>query len=313
MNVERYLLSSSLKGIISQTLAKRLCPKCKKLRKTTDAEKRIFKKALNLDVDEIYEPGKCDNCRNGYRGRIALQEVLYINDDIRNAINNQVKREELHKMIYTSDVKTLLQDGLLKVANGITTIEEVFKLVDAADDESNILGRDIQEVITNSIHKKQSELKNEENLLKENNNSYNSDDNKIDTNEIVEQNTEEKIKENELFNEFKEIEKNNTYSSIENSSVEKENSNNNNNELQKIEVETPNFNKYSSYLDEFESDQQIDEEKEIINEDEISNKKQFIPPTPQMVDNTSVNFDDNKKSDSYTDDLINLINQGFFE
>lgn len=308
MNVERYLLSSSLKGIISQTLAKRLCPKCKKLRKTTDTEKRIFKKALNLDVDEIYEPGKCDNCRNGYRGRIALQEVLYINDNIRNAINNQVKREELHKMIYTSDVKTLLQDGLLKVANGITTIEEVFKLVDAADDESNILGRDIQEVITNTIHKKQSELKDEENLLKEKNSSYNSDNNKIDTNEIVKQNKEDEIKEKKLFNEFKEIEKNNTYSNIE-----KENFNNSNNELQKIEIEPSNFNKYSSYLDEFEDDQQIDEENELISEDEISNKQQFISKTSQIVDNNSVNFDDTKKSDSYTDDLINLINQGFFE
>lgn len=137
MDVERYLLSSSLKGIISQTLAKKLCPACKYQRPTDEMEKSIFKKVLGVNVDNIYEAKGCDKCHNGYTGRIALQEVLMINDKIREAINNNIDREELRKLIYKTDVKTLLQDGLIKVIEGITDLKEVLKLVDY-DETDNV-------------------------------------------------------------------------------------------------------------------------------------------------------------------------------
>lgn len=137
MDVERYLLSSSIKGIISQTLAKRLCPVCKTKRKVTYSEKTLFKKVLNTDVDYVFEAHGCDKCHNGYTGRIALQEVLLINDELREAINENVDREDLRKYIYTHGAKTLLQDGLIKVLQGSTDIKEVLKLVDY--DETDIL------------------------------------------------------------------------------------------------------------------------------------------------------------------------------
>ena len=144
MDVERYLLSSSLKGIISQNLAKRLCKDCMKQRPATDMEKRILEKAIGQKVNDIFEPIGCPNCTNGYKGRIAVQEVLLINDNIRNAINTGTSREELKQMIYKDNIKTLLQDGLLKVIEGITTIDEVFRIVDTDDDFDNIYGKDYQ-------------------------------------------------------------------------------------------------------------------------------------------------------------------------
>lgn len=148
MDVERYLLASSLKGIISQTLAKRLCKKCAKKRPTTEAEKKIFKKSLGLDVNEVYEPGKCEECHNGYKGRIALQEVLLINEEIRDAINKDEDRHALRKLIYQKGVKTLLQDGLIKIMNGVTTFEEVFKLVDLDDDVDDVFSAKANELNT---------------------------------------------------------------------------------------------------------------------------------------------------------------------
>ena len=79
---------------------------------------------------------------NGYKGRIAIHEVLLINDDIRDAISNNVKKEELRELVYKADVKTLLQDGLIKVANGLTSFEEIIKLIeldveDVVIDKSN--------------------------------------------------------------------------------------------------------------------------------------------------------------------------------
>lgn len=136
MDVERYLLSSALTGIISQKLARRLCPKCKKLRKTTDYEKSIFKKVLGKDVYEIYDVDtQCEHCHSGYSGRIAIQEVLLIDDNIRDAIADiNTTRDELRKLVYTKNVKTLLQDGLEKVLEGITSFSEIYKLVVIDDD-----------------------------------------------------------------------------------------------------------------------------------------------------------------------------------
>ena len=135
MEVERYLLASSLEGIISQKLARRLCPKCKKLRKTNEYEKDLFKKILDKDVEEIYSAEGCEVCGNGYKGRIAIHEVLKLNQDIRDAISENIRRDLLRDLVYKSDVTTLLQDGLEKVLEGHTTFEELLKLIELDDDD----------------------------------------------------------------------------------------------------------------------------------------------------------------------------------
>ena len=137
MNVERYLLSSALSGIISQKLAKMICPHCRIKEKTTPYQKKVFKMALDKDVDEIYNanPEGCDKCNNGYHGRVAIQEVLMINDEIRNALNEEsLEKDDLNKLVYKSDVITMLQDGLLKVLDGSTSFDEIYKIIDVDDD-----------------------------------------------------------------------------------------------------------------------------------------------------------------------------------
>ena len=137
MNVERYLLSSALSGIISQKLAKKVCPHCRLKEETTPYQRKVFKLALDKDVDYIYNanPKGCDKCNNGYHGRIAIQEVLMINDEIRSALNEEsLEKEDLNKLVYKSDVITMLQDGLLKVLDGSTTFDEIYKIIDVDDD-----------------------------------------------------------------------------------------------------------------------------------------------------------------------------------
>ena len=134
MDVERYLLASALSGIVSQKLARKLCDKCKKKRPTSDYEKEIFRKVFDMDVNEVYMAVGCEECGNGYKGRIALHEVLLITQEIRDAISNNMPKSELRTLVYNSDVNTLLQDGLEKVINGYTTFEEVIKLIELDDD-----------------------------------------------------------------------------------------------------------------------------------------------------------------------------------
>ncbi len=138
MDVERYLLASALEGIISQKLARRLCDKCKKLRPTTNYEKNLFRTILGLEVNQVYEPVGCPECSFGYKGRVALHEVLQISQEIRDAISNNVSKEELRSLVYNKDVITMVQDGFYKVLAGFTTITEVLKLIDLDDEIDEI-------------------------------------------------------------------------------------------------------------------------------------------------------------------------------
>ena len=140
MGVERYLLSSALTGIVSQKLARKLCDHCKQPRQTTDYEKKVFKDALGIEVNQVYQAVGCSRCRQGYKGRIALQEVLLIDQAIRDAINDDAKKEKIREMVYRSDVITLLQDGLYKVIAGFTTFDEVLKLIEL-EDQANAVER----------------------------------------------------------------------------------------------------------------------------------------------------------------------------
>lgn len=140
MNIERYLLGTALTGIVSQKLTKRLCPYCRGVRPTTPYEKKIFKDSLNLDINEIYEAKGCDKCHEGYKGRMAIHEVLLINQEIRDAITNNIKKEELRDLVYSNGTITMLQDGLTKVINGDTTFEELIKAIDVDDSDLTTKG-----------------------------------------------------------------------------------------------------------------------------------------------------------------------------
>jgi len=108
MNIERYLLGTALAGIISQKLCKKLCPYCRSARPTNDYEKKVFKNSLNLEINEIYEANGCDKCHEGFTGRIAIHEVLTINQQIRDAITNNVKKEDLRDLVYGAGTISML-------------------------------------------------------------------------------------------------------------------------------------------------------------------------------------------------------------
>ena len=137
MGVERYLIGTSLSGIISQKLARKLCPNCKVERDASDYEKKLVHDVLHQDIEKVFDanPDGCDQCTRGYKNRVAIAEVLFINDEVRTGITNSVDKETMRKLVYGhGNTHTLLQDGLDKVVLGETSFDEILKLSDLEND-----------------------------------------------------------------------------------------------------------------------------------------------------------------------------------
>ena len=136
MDVENYLLGANLNEIICQRLVKRLCPTCRQKRQATEYEKKIIKDITGNEVEEIFSPIGCEECNNGYKDQIPVEEVIILNDELRNAISNNKNRELIRNIIY-SETTPLIKDGFNKVINGDTTFEEIIRILDAKIDLSD--------------------------------------------------------------------------------------------------------------------------------------------------------------------------------
>lgn len=126
MGVEPYMVGNSLVGVVAQRLMRKLCPECAR-EVDVDAETRQY---LGCDVTKIKAPGRCPNCNNtGYRGRIAIHEVLYVDKKIREMIADGVTLDKIKEYsIKEQDMMTLHDSGAKLVAEGVTSLEELFKV-----------------------------------------------------------------------------------------------------------------------------------------------------------------------------------------
>jgi type IV pilus assembly protein PilB len=128
MGVEPFLVASSISGIVAQRLVRKVCRNCKQEDAPTKMELEIFEKR-GIHIEKIVRGKGCSSCNmTGYKGRIALHEVLVINDEIRRAIMNEESIQTLRDIAIENKTIFLVDDGLLKVKQGLTTTEEVLKV-----------------------------------------------------------------------------------------------------------------------------------------------------------------------------------------
>ncbi len=132
MGVEPFLVASAIHAVVAQRLARMLCDRCKQV---TEPERS---KLDELGWDEVipegavdfYGPVGCTACaKTGYRGRINLNEVMIVDDEIRRLIVERASATQVKKAAMENGMQTLLQDGLAKVAMGLTSLEEVLRVV----------------------------------------------------------------------------------------------------------------------------------------------------------------------------------------
>ncbi|MGM8216316.1 GspE/PulE family protein [Bacillaceae bacterium W0354] len=131
MDVEKFLIGSSLNGVVAQRLVRKICRDCQYETEPSVREQELFKK-YGFNIQSVIKGKGCPSCNNtGYRGRTAIHEILFIDDDIREAILNNESTSTIERMAKQKGFKLLIEDGLRKVEQGITTTEEVFRV--AAD------------------------------------------------------------------------------------------------------------------------------------------------------------------------------------
>ncbi len=140
MKVESYLISSTVIGIIAQRLVRKICTNCKEEVPLTDPLTIRFIKNLGLPVPETIYKGKgCPLCGDtGYKGRVAIEEVLTLNKELRNAIDNHVSEGELLKIALRSGLITLQKNAIAKLTAGITTSDEIIRTVYSVDEEDEL-------------------------------------------------------------------------------------------------------------------------------------------------------------------------------
>lgn len=127
MGIEPYMISSSVVGIISQRLVKKLCDNCKIPYKANDLEKKLLGKEENENIT-LYKPGLCNKCVNGYKGRTGIQEVMPINEEIRRLISDSATTDEIKNEAVLQGMLTLEENCKDLVLNGTTTIDEMIRV-----------------------------------------------------------------------------------------------------------------------------------------------------------------------------------------
>lgn len=134
MGVEPYMVSSSMLGVIAQKLVRRLCPDCKIPYTASEDELRVIGLPLTEKVT-LYKPGTCQNCNNlGYKGRIAVHEVMPVTSAIKNAIHAGKTTDEIDTIArgegmlsLRDNLKKLLLDGIISFETYVDTVSEVYQ------------------------------------------------------------------------------------------------------------------------------------------------------------------------------------------
>ncbi|RKY43545.1 MAG: type II/IV secretion system protein [Candidatus Omnitrophota bacterium] len=133
IGIEPYLISSSVEAFIAQRLVRVICPYCKEEDNSQSSLKEAIVKDLNLSSAEevkIFRGKGCDNCNyTGFFGRTAIYEILLVDEVIKGLILKKVSANEIKKVAIERGMHTLIQDGWQKVIQGITTPQEVLRVV----------------------------------------------------------------------------------------------------------------------------------------------------------------------------------------
>lgn len=130
MGIEPFLITSSVIGLVAQRLVRRLCKECKTPYKASKAElETLGIKDVNTELT-LYNPVGCEHCRKmGFKGRIAIHEILVPDNEVRRLTIQRASSDEIKHYVISQGMKNLVYDGLEKAKAGLTSLEEVLRII----------------------------------------------------------------------------------------------------------------------------------------------------------------------------------------
>lgn len=129
MNIKAFLINAAITGILAQRLVRVLCSACKYQAAPTPEEQQYLAK-FNLSCEQAFHAKGCEAChKTGYRGRIGVFELLAFTPQVRAAIHDDLKYDELHAAARAQGMQPLLVDAMQKVAAGVTSIQELMRVI----------------------------------------------------------------------------------------------------------------------------------------------------------------------------------------
>jgi len=147
MKVEAFLIASTLKVVVAQRLVRKLCPnfeeyslsedEIRNLSKKYDMEKilNVFKREKIIKGNQNWQdlrfgkPKDTQSCPEGYKGRLGIFETLEVSETIKELINKEKSSDEIQKQAEKENMITMLEDGLIKAAQRITSVEEILRVI----------------------------------------------------------------------------------------------------------------------------------------------------------------------------------------
>lgn len=134
MKIEPYLVASTVNLAIAQRLVRKICPICKEKKTISDSERKslkvIFPDILLVSTKNFYRGKGCDRCgQSGYRGRLGIYEVMVVDEGIRDAFLRKASANEIRQLAISKGMTPMIEDGFRKAMTGLTTIEEVLRVI----------------------------------------------------------------------------------------------------------------------------------------------------------------------------------------
>jgi type IV pilus assembly protein PilB len=145
IGIEPYLIAASLNAVLAQRLVRKICPKCKQPCEISPHARRYMEKA-GVQPEQMYHGAGCEDCRgSGYVGRVGIYELLVIDERFRDMINKDPSAGNMRRVFHEIGRRSLFDDGIIKVKQGLTTIEEVLRVTE-------VYGKNENEVFVENIN-----------------------------------------------------------------------------------------------------------------------------------------------------------------
>ncbi|MFQ6034964.1 MAG: GspE/PulE family protein [Sedimentisphaerales bacterium] len=144
IGIDPYLIAASLNAVLAQRLVRKICPKCKEIYQVPEHMRKCMEDA-GVRPEELFHGTGCEACRgSGYVGRVGIYELLVIDDKFRDVINKDPSVNNMRRAFHESGQPSLFDDGIGKVKQGLTTIEEVLRVTE-------VYGQNEEEVFVENI------------------------------------------------------------------------------------------------------------------------------------------------------------------